>query len=293
MDDEGWAAADEAWPTRRTVRAGRDASAALLHAGRSPAGRSPTRPVGEQVAEVLVVVGACGGVGTSTFAALLARQRAAVGSRVALVDLDHGHGGVEVLLGIESRPGARWSDLHGVRGTLSAQDLDGVLPRWEGVEVLSAGRDGGPPPTPAVRTVWSALVAGCRTVVADVPARMLRDGDVPDDRRVITGVAGSVERASRSDLLLVTGQDVVGVAAGLGVRSAIGPGRAQLVLRRRRGARLAPEEVAEALELPLLAMLPHDRGLAGATDRGLGPVVSGWSRLGRAVRRAAAGSGHG
>jgi len=65
------------------------------------------------------------------------------------------------------------------------------------------------------------------------------------------------------------------------------------VLRRRPHARVAPSEAARLLDLPLAGMLPGDRRVAEATDRGFGPAVTGWSALGRSVRRLARGLDHG
>lgn len=259
---------------------------------------------------VTAVVGAVGGVGASTVAALLARERAVDGRRVVLVDLDLGHGGIDVLLGLERATGARWPELAGVRGTLALGDLDGLLPRWRGVEVLSAGRAGvgagvgagagagagvraggdgggsagdagggdGAVPWAAVAAVWDALLASGADVVVDVPARA-----VLGDRRVAELLQGA-------RVLLVTGQDVLGVAGAVPARTALVGARTQLVLRRRAGARVAPAEAAGALDLPLAGLVPGDRGVAGATDRGLGPAVPTWSPLARAVRRIARGS---
>ena len=56
---------------------------------------------------VLAVVGGSGGVGASTFAAALATAAAPA----TLIDLDPVSGGIDVLLGIEDVPGARWSGL--------------------------------------------------------------------------------------------------------------------------------------------------------------------------------------
>lgn len=241
-------------------------------------------------AEVIVVVGAAGGVGASTLAALLARRRAADGGRVALVDLDHDHGGSEVLLGVEDRPGARWADLEQVRGTVAPADLEGVLPRWGSVEVLSGDRQGRRPCQAAVEAVWHALVGGCATVVVDLPAHAMA-GTGAGEREPDPAVAALV--SSRTDLLLVTGQDVLGVGAALVVRRAAAPGPVQLVLRRRRSARVAPLEAAHVLDAPLLALLPADRRVAEAVDRGFGPLVPDRSRLGRAVVRVARGAGRG
>src|SRR5690349_916184 len=57
---------------------------------------------------VLGVVGGSGGVGASSFAAVLA----ATAGRSLLVDLDVAGGGLDVVLGIEAEAGARWSGLH-------------------------------------------------------------------------------------------------------------------------------------------------------------------------------------
>ena len=217
----------------------------------------------------VVVVGAAGGVGASTLAALLAARWAADGRPVALVDLDARSGGIEVLLGIEGADGARWPDLAGMRGPVGAAELHGVLPRWGAVEVLGTDRRAAPLDAAAVGAVWSALLESGRTVVADLPARALGREGLADLARTGLGV-------------LVTGQDVLGVATAAAAGAALAPG-SRLVLRRRAGARVAPAQVASALGLPLLGLLPTDRRVAGAVDRGLGPAVARWSPLARAV----------
>lgn len=265
---------------------------------------------------VVVVVGACGGVGASTFAALLAQEayradlparrrgvgrgpepgRAAraprpggAGARpggVALVDVDPAGAGVEVLLGVEGRPGVRWADLEDLRGSLAAEDLDGVLPTWRGVEVLGGDRRGGPPPPEAFRALWPALSARCRTVVVDAPPGGVT-GPLAD---VLAG-----QGVDGARVVVVTGQDVRGVAAGITTLTAlerVAAGRpAHLVLRRRSRARVAALEAAAVLDLPLLGLLPTDRGVAEAVDRGFGPLVGRRSALARAVAASARGCG--
>ena len=83
---------------------------------------------------VIGVVGGSGGVGTSSFAAVLA----AVAGGALLVDLDVAGGGIDVTLGIESTPGARWSGLRLAGGRLEPGALVGGLPRWGSVPVLAA-----------------------------------------------------------------------------------------------------------------------------------------------------------
>lgn len=232
---------------------------------------------------MVTVVGACGGVGASTLAALLAHRVARRGTRTVLVDLDGAAGGVEVLLGCEGAPGVRWADLVDVREPPTAADLQGLLPVWQGVDVLGHDRRPGPGgPTGsasagdgvlghgALAAVGPALLTGWDVVVLDVPPDRL------DDPAVL-----SVRGGSRH--VVVTTQDLRGVAAGLMARERVAPHRAHLVLRRARTATLAPAEVERALGLRACASLPSVRALPSAVERGLGPLPA--ARRGRVARR--------
>lgn len=230
----------------------------------------------DRAGSLIVVTGAVGGVGASTLAALLAAELARNGASVGLVDLDHTNGGIDVLLGVEGRPGARWSELADVSGHVEAADLDGVLLSWHGVEVLSAGRRQVDPRAGAVATVVGALVARHEHVVVDLPSGGLR------------GAAELGPVATPWCTVVLTGQDVRGVAGALAIREALPDGPVGLVLRARPDAVVAAAEAAHLLGLPLVATLPRDRGVAGAVDRGLGPVPPRRSGLARSVRRVAA-----
>lgn len=213
---------------------------------------------------VVAVVGGSGGCGSSALAVLLAQHWSRRG-RTVLVDLDGGGAGLEVLLGVEAAPGVRWADLEHARG-LGADDLVGVLPTWEGIEVLSEDRRvGGGSPEPRA-AVLDALVAGSATVVLDTSARVV--ACVPDVAQVLR----------TTPTVLVTRQDVAGVAAGLRVGSTIGPVRG-VVLRRCAGTTVAPAEAGHLLAAPVLGRIGDDPGLRGAVERGLGP------RPGRSLRR--------
>jgi hypothetical protein len=201
---------------------------------------------------------------------------------VALVDLGLAGGGIEVLLGTEDAPGARWADLAQVRGDVTPEDLEGALPRWGDVEVLGPDRRGGHlVPAEAVHALGSALVAGGRSVVVDLPATALLAG------RDVADVAGWIPPEGAT--VLVTSQDVLGVAGALAVLPRV-PSDAGLVLRRRARGRVAPAEAARVLGLELRGVLAAEPGLAGAVERGLGPVVGRWSRVGRVADRVAAGA---
>lgn len=232
--------------------------------------------------QVVAVVGAAGGVGSSTLACLLARRRAAAGERVVLVDLDPGGGGLDVLLGVEQVPGARWSDLRHTGSGVEAAPLLDALPHWRGVAVVAqdgrgrgAGGQGGGPVPDVVGAVLDAVTIGGGVVVLDASARTATAGAGLDD---VWAAAASRTDAS----VLVTAQDVVGVAAALAVRSTLGGERGGLVLRSRRAPVVAPVEASQALGLRHVATVPADRSVGPSTDRGLGPVP------GRALSRAVA-----
>lgn len=203
---------------------------------------------------------------------------------MALVDCDPGRGGIEVLLGIEGQQGARWADLANVRATIDPGDLTGVLPSWRDVEVLSSDRRAATVGGSAIAAVFESLVAARDVVVVDLPARALlaRAGE-PE----LPGIV-----AAATDVVVVTGQDVLGVSGALVVRDLVGP-RARLVLRSRRRSGVAPIEAAQVLGLRLAGSLPADRRVGDAVERGLGPVPGWWSPLGRTVRRVADGSARG
>lgn len=82
---------------------------------------------------------ASGGVGTTTLAALLARELSHRDHDCALVDADIRAGGgcVDVLLGIEHETGSRWHDVHAPLGQLDGSALHRQMPTWEGVDVLA------------------------------------------------------------------------------------------------------------------------------------------------------------
>lgn len=215
----------------------------------------------------MVVSGVGGGVGASTVAALLAAERARTGP-AALVDLA-GAGGIDVLLGVESRPGSRWPELAGLRGAVDPAELTGLLPRWRDVDVLSAARLATAPDPEAALAVCEALAARGGTVVVDLPATVGAD------------LASALVDTCAAELVLLAAQDVLGVAGVLAATARLAV-PAQLVLRRRR-SHVAPIEVAHVGDLPLLGLVPTDRRIADAVDRGLGPVAG--RRLRRAVAR--------
>lgn len=186
-----------------------------------------------RVAEVVIgVVGGSGGMGASTFAGVLARAAAPA----VLVDLDEVGGGIDVLLGIESERGARWSGVRLDGGRLDPALLAEGLPRWHGVAVLAA--DVAPPDAAAVLEVVDAA-AHLGAVVIDLPraASDLRDAVV----------------ARCALCVLVVGADVRAVAAARAVVRSLPDGALGAVVRR---GELPVDEAVDVLGVPLLGVLP-------------------------------------
>ena len=186
---------------------------------------------------VIGVVGGCGGTGASTFACVLAATASADGPAV-LVDLDPVAGGIDVLLGIETLPGARWSGLRLGGGRLDPHVLTDGLPHWASVAVLSA--DAMPGPDVVAQTLEVASSAAA--VVVDLgrwrsPAR--------------------TAALRRCDLIvLLCGADVRSVTGARAVRVGLDAGALGVVVMRA-GRDLAPaSRVAELVGAPLVGVVP-------------------------------------
>jgi hypothetical protein len=200
---------------------------------------------------VIGVVGGSGGVGASTFAAAIA----AAAGRSVLVDLDPVGGGIDVLLGIESLPGARWSQMQLDGGYLDPVLLRDGLPRWQSVAVLAA--DAAPPSAAAVvQVVAAAEEVG--PVVLDLPR-----------------APSPVREAARCTFdVIVADAHVRELAAARSVLAGLPAIPTGVVLRR--GA-VPTDEAATRLGVPLLGVLPalDRRSTSRAADRLAAGVLDG------------------
>ena len=209
---------------------------------------------------VLAVIGGCGGVGTSSLAAGLAVGAAAQGVDTMLVDLDPLGAGIDLLMGVEDKPGWRWSRLGSAQGHVA--DLRDHLPQVAGVSVLASDRgpDGDAPlGIDAVRSVLTSAARHHRLVVLDLPRE---------------ASAASREALRCSDqAVLLAGADVRGVATGRQqagrLRETLTPVSA--IVRVARGGGVDPQVVAESLGLELLAVLGDDPSLRRAAESGEPP----------------------
>jgi secretion/DNA translocation related CpaE-like protein len=209
---------------------------------------------------VVGIVGGCGGAGASTLAAGLALTAARTGA-VILIDADPLGGGLDVLLGAEHRPGARWADLAGTSGRLSAAALLDALPQVDGVALLSWDRgDVIELPAKAASSVVDAASRAVPTVVVDLPRALDPAAEVcaADCDEVLLVVPTTV-RASAAAVRVARRLRAVATVTGLVICDAGSP-------------RLAPDDVGTALGLPVRAVLRRDRDVAIAARQGRPPI---------------------
>jgi secretion/DNA translocation related CpaE-like protein len=221
------------------------------------AATEPTRRRGV----VIGVVGGCGGAGASTLSVALGLTASRPGSAV-LIDADPIGGGLDLLLAAEHQPGARWPDLVGTRGRLSATALLDALPHVDGLAVLSWDRGNVVPlPPEAAASVLDAAVRATATVVVDLPRHL--------DATIERLVAGCDE------VLLVVPSTVRATAAAarlMSLLTALTP-RTGVVVCDTGPPRLAPADVATALGLPLRATVSLASEVASAARHGRPPLT--------------------
>ncbi|MGW1743190.1 septum site-determining protein Ssd [Nocardia sp. NPDC001965] len=211
---------------------------------------------------VVAVAGAGAGAGASVLAAATALRSAAAGFRPHTVLIDaapHG-GGLDLLLGIEATPGLRWPDLVVDDGRVAAAELHNALPvAGVGLSVLSCGRGTGrtgPIGAAAVRAVVEAARGAGDLVVCDISSERGPHTDgILDAADLVVLVVPARLRAVAA----------AGAAAEWIVRR--NPNRG-LVVRGPAPGNLRGRDIAAVLDLPLLAAVRAQPGLAARLERG-------------------------
>ncbi|MFI8694767.1 chromosome partitioning protein [Dietzia sp. Alg238-R159] len=231
-------------------------------------------PVRTRSGPLIVVAGAVGGCGASTLAAALA-VRAAPSLQTLLVEADPHGTGVDLVLGVEERPGLRVEDVRADLGGPDPEALWGAVPEaLPGLGVLARSRSG-PVVADPVRALDGAPGA--------VQAHRSAGGLVVSDRG---GLADGGPVFAGADLVVVvTRADLQGaVAAGNAVRDHPG---VVLVIRTGRGDPLHAADVADVAGARNWHVLPEIRAVRRAAGAGELAAALHRGRAGR-VRRLAA-----
>ena len=232
----------------------------------------------------IAVVGACGGAGASVFAAALAVVAGRAGDDVLLADCDPWGPGLDVVLGVESDGGMRWTDLSAPSGRLPAEALRRALPAVTvghgRLSVLCHDRRSDSDIDPEVVDVVldSGRRAGVITVV-----------DVP---RHPTAVADRVLQEADLTVLLAPAEVRGCFAAGRICRRLADLGaRPGLVVRGPSPGGLGAQDVADVLGLPLLSRVRAEPKLARDIEFGRLPGWDARSSVARAAGRVLASVG--
>lgn len=203
------------------------------------------------------IIGATGGVGSSTLAAATAQLAVRRDLNAVLVDGDVAAGGLDLLTGAEAVRGSRWNDLDGAVGQVGAEELAATLPVHGGLSLVSFGRRA--QPVFGAAPVISAAVRGFDVVVADVPRHLDDLGQELVTRSVLT--------------VLVVPRRLGGIAAGRLLVDRLDARSGSLaVVTRSCGGPMASAEVGRELGLPVLADLGTSRRLSNDLEFGIGPL---------------------
>jgi len=221
---------------------------------------------GRRRGAAVAVVGGCGGAGASVFAAALAVTAVRRGDRALLVDCDPLGGGLDLVLGAEQVEGLRWPAIDVGGGHVPAAAWHAALPAPPvtggaagELALLSCDRSPYGPTAAAVAAVLEAGRRAGETVVCDVPRY---------------STEASVTALGGVDLtLLVVPADVRASAAAARVAAQLAEygGALRLAVRGPSPGGIAAEEIARALDVPLLVAMRPEPGLARAVEAGRTP----------------------
>jgi MinD-like ATPase involved in chromosome partitioning or flagellar assembly len=182
---------------------------------------------------------------------------------VVLLDCDPLGGGIDVLLGCEQVPGARWRQVRLRGGAIDPVSLLSSLPRWGGVSFLAADTAADLDPSAVAALIEASTSLG--TVVIDLPRW--------------PSVVRARALAGCDRVVLVTPAEVRAVTAAALVAAGLDTGRSSVAVR---GASksLPPDRIGALLGLPVTGAIPYDPALCR-------PGGVQLSRLRRATRQLA------
>ena len=237
----------------------------------------PSRPEGSgALAPVVAVYGPRGGAGATFVASHLAAAFVERERRCVLIDLDATFSDLTAAVGVDPDDVVRTIDeLSPLGDELSTAHLQEVLWRHgKGFDVLLAPSE--------TRGAWSGAETYRRAIAA---ARQLCDVVVLHVPRALDEIA-SVGLAVSDRVLLVLGLDVMSFRDAKRAIAVAGlDGRCAFVINRAARSKITPRDVERVFGQPPIAVIPSDRRVPAAQDRGTLLPMRG--RVGRAMSRLA------
>lgn len=220
------------------------------------------------MSEVIGIVSGKGGVGKTTCLCCLGVALAELGQKVALVDLNTGHGDLEFLFGMEAN--ALYNISHIYSGMCRIEQVLLRDRRFGQLAVLPAGSGGREisPDPDILGELCGVLRKKYDTVLLDCPAG--------------TGESFKAAALWTDRLFLVTDPSLLSVKACLYLTSFLesaGIEEGELLVNRvlpdreKSGGRLAADTISSILKLPLLGAIPEDDSILTAQYKGMPGAV--------------------
>lgn len=121
--------------------------------------------------QVIGVCASAGGVGTTSCAAMIARE---CGEGTGLIDANPASAGIDLVLSIHEQSGTRWADVARSGGLLAGRLVES-LPVWNGVRVLSSDERGSFPTDDVGVRAISAVAQICPITVVDLATAVMSE----------------------------------------------------------------------------------------------------------------------
>lgn len=218
---------------------------------------------------VVGVVGCRGGAGASVFACALAVAAVRAQHQPYLIDCDPWGCGLAVMMGVDRLDGLTWDQVSAGSGNIPPASLQTAMSRIDGVAVL--GWDA---------QAASAVPGGVAGSVLDA-SRLCTPLTLVDLGRGVEAI--QQEALTRCDrVLMLVPADVRSVHSARRLFSRPGTSSWEVVVRGPNPGGLLVEDVAAALDVPVLAAVGADRGLDARLERGETPGKRVRTPLGRA-----------
>jgi secretion/DNA translocation related CpaE-like protein len=222
---------------------------------------------------IVAILGGCGGAGASVLAGGLAMTARRKGLDTLLVDADPYGGGVDVVLGWERRTGLRWPQLIEARGRVNPSALVAALPGEGSLSVLSFDRSElAAVPAEAMSATLEAGRRGQDLVVVDLPRSF--------DEACLFALA----EADRAYLVVPAELRACAAARRVAAEATAACASLALVVRDPSPGGLPPDEIAEALDIPLSATFRSEQRLHRTLESGGAPAANGRGPLAEVCR---------
>ncbi|MBC8457375.1 MAG: septum site-determining protein MinD [Deltaproteobacteria bacterium] len=230
---------------------------------------------------IIVITSGKGGVGKTTATANIGTALAMMGNEVVLVDADIGLRNLDIIMGLEGR--VVYTSMDIVEGVC---DLHKALVkgRVENLRLLAASQRNSKNDFPIeyMKKICTELSETYDYVLIDSPAGIEQ------------GFQMSAEAADEA--VIITTPEVTAIRDAdriIGLVQSIGIDNLSLVVNRlsvemiENGNMMGPEDIIEVLAIPLLGVVPEDKDIIIATNKGAPLILSKNSKSGEAYKRIA------